>query len=200
MIATRHLREANMSDHILKGRRAGLEEAFFAAENERLRQQLREADASSGRKAMLATASGIHDENVLARLVELEIGVDTLAALRLVPLILVAWADGTVSDQERLAVLRGAEAQGIAAGTPAHGMLESWLKTAPGAAMTTAWKDYVQALTTPLDPAARHAMATSMLEQARTVAQAAGGFMGFGSRISLSEQTVLGELQRAFHP
>lgn len=189
-----------MSDHILQGRRAGLEEAFFAAENERLRQKLRDADAGDGRRAMLATASGIQDEAVLDRLMQLDIGADTLAALRLVPLVLVAWADGNISDQERVAVLRGAEGQGIAAGTPAHGMLESWLKTRPGTAMTTAWKDYIQAVVGPMDLAGRQAMEAGVLDKARAVAEAAGGFMGLGSRVSLAEQTVLGELQRAFHP
>lgn len=189
-----------MSDHILRGRRAALEEAFFAAENERLRQKLRESDLSEGRKAMLAEASGIQDEKVLERLVDLEIGADTLAALRLVPLIMVAWADGSVSDQERVAVLRGAETQGIAAGTPAHLMLETWLKTAPPPAMATAWGEYMRAVVAPLDLTTRRAIETSLLEKARAVAEAAGGFMGFGNRVSLSEQNVLGELQRTFHP
>eukprot|EP01031_Cornospumella_fuschlensis_P018397 gene18397-22520_t len=85
-----------MSDSILAARRTGLEEAFFARHNEELRQKMLQADAEKFRREALSAATGIVDDAVLARLMALQIGTGTLAALTLVPMVLVAWADGAV--------------------------------------------------------------------------------------------------------
>ena len=122
-----------MSDphRILDDRREALEEAFFRKENERLRERLRrERERESTRKA-LASEMGIEDEALLDRLVDLGIRVDTIEALVLVPLAMVAWADGRMEARERAAVLRGAEASGIAAGSPAHLLLDTWTVQQP---------------------------------------------------------------------
>jgi len=52
----------------------------------------------------------------------------------------------------------------------------------------TAWQAYVQALVATLDVEAREALQTELLGWARAVAAAAGGILGFGSRISQAEQ------------
>jgi hypothetical protein len=37
-----------------------------------------------------------------------------------------------------------------------------------------------------------------LLDRARTVAEAAGGFLGFGEKISAAERSVLDDLRQAF--
>lgn len=188
-----------MSDSILAARRASLEEAFFARHNEELRQKLLKADAEKFRKEALSAATGIVDEAVLARLMALEIGTGTLAALTLVPMVLVAWADGTISAEEHRAVLAAAQQSGLSAGSPALELLEAWLHTRPAPALFQAWKDYVLALTRTLPAAERQSLEASVLAQAHKVAAATGSFLGLTSPISAAENALLRELAHSFH-
>ncbi len=187
-----------MSDSVLAARRAGLEEAFFAQQNAELLNKVREADAQKLRRDALAAATGIVDETVLARLEQLKIGTGTLAALTLVPMVLVAWADGAISDEEKRAVLAGATEAGMAAGSPGLDLLEAWLRVRPLPALFQAWKDYVQALVGTMSPAERASLESSVLAQTRAVAAAAGGFLSLTSPISAAETALLQELAQAF--
>ena len=119
-----------MSDDsgVLSDRRQALEEEFFRKKNERLAAELRLKRITDEAKDGIGEASGIRDEAVLDKLVELGIGAETLTAMTLVPLVEVAWADGQMDAKERHAILKGAEAQGIGAGTPS-GMLLAWRST-----------------------------------------------------------------------
>jgi hypothetical protein len=189
-----------MSDSVLANRRAGLEEAFFARHNEELRQRMLQADADKLRKEALMAATGIADDAVLERLMALRIGTGTLAALTLVPMVLVAWADGAISTEERRAVLAGAAGSGLKPGSPALELLEAWLHTRPAPELFDAWKHYVAALSHSLPPEERRGLETSVLAQAHKVAAATGSFLGLTSPISETENRVLRELAHSFHP
>jgi hypothetical protein len=187
-----------MSDEILGGRRKALEESFFAKENERLRQALKQKEAIQAKREALAQASGIKDDAVLDELLKLDIGADTLAALTLVPLVEVAWADGGMDDKERSAILSAAEQSGLHKDSPSYALLQGWLRTQPQAKLLIVWKDYVASLSQALGGDAKARLRQDILGRARSVAEAAGGFLGLGSKISSSEQAMLGELERAF--
>ncbi|WP_421996052.1 hypothetical protein [Roseococcus sp.] len=189
-----------MSDRFLDDRRSGLEEAFFAQQNEELRRRLAEAGAQSDRRAALATASHIEDAAVLDRILALGLGPETLSALTLVPLVLVAWADGDLSGLEIDAVMDAAAQGGIHHAAPGHALLESWLRQKPGPELAAAWKDYVRALTKPMDLHARRELELQVMGQAHKVADAAGGFLGLTSRVSQAESEMLSDLSAAFHP
>ena len=187
-----------MADELFGDRRKALEEAFFAKQNERVKQQLRAKQEGQARREALAAASGIRDEGVLDKLVSLGLGAETLAALSLVPLVEVAWADGTMDAKERAAILAGIEKQGIAAASPAHELVEGWLSNRPDRQLLVAWKDYVKALAASLDAGALAALRSDLLGRARAVAEAAGGVLGLGSKISKAEEGVLRDLEQAF--
>ncbi len=187
-----------MSERLMDERRMALEEAFFARHNDALLASLREADQKKTARGALAAASGISDEAVLDRLLALGLGAETLAALTLVPLVLVAWADGTLSSEERSAVLAGAHKAGVEAGGLGHKLLEQWLAGPPAPALSEAWKAYTGALVGGLAAEQRHALRDALLGQARAVADAAGGFLGLGDRVSAAERKVLHELAEAF--
>jgi tellurite resistance protein len=187
-----------MSDRILDDRRNALEEAFFAQQNEMLRRRLQEGDAATQRRQALAQASGITDEAVLARMEAMGVNASTVAALTLAPLVLVAWADGEISESEKGAVLAQAAKAGIHHSDPAGALLDGWLRQKPGAEMAASWKAYVHALVEPMAPEQRQRLRDDILGQARAVADATGGFLGLGRRISAQEQKVLDELSAAF--
>jgi hypothetical protein len=174
-----------------------LEEAFFADENRRLLQRMREKSDKEAERAALREALPNADDALLDHFIELGIRPETALAVVLVPLALVAWADGTIDPPEREAILRGAAERGMKPGTPARELLESWLGRKPGAEVVAAWKRYVRTVGTSLGPADRHAMREGILGMARGVAQAAGGFLGLTSKISAAERAVLDDLERA---
>ncbi len=178
-------------------RRRELEEKFFHDRDQELLQALREKTASQERKKALAEASGISDAELLDRLDELDVSPETLAALSLVPLIAVAWADGKLDDKERKAVLEAAAQKGIDAEHPASPLLKDWLRQKPAATLVDVWKLYAAALAQSLDEASKTALKDDLLGRAGAVAEAAGGLLGFGNKVSKSEQAVLDELEQA---
>jgi hypothetical protein len=186
-----------MSGNLLDDRRRALEEAFFARRNEELRQQMIEKEAAAGKKNALSVASGISDDAVLETLVSLDIQSDTLAALSLVPLVLVAWADGSIDDKEKAAILRGAAESGLAERGAAHEMLNQWLAQRPPTTLFAAWQSYIGAIASKLTPDAKRRLSAELLARARTVAEAAGGFLGLGQKVSAAEERVLRELHDA---
>lgn len=186
-----------MADHILDSRRQGLEDAFFAAENARLLARMQADSSGADRRKAIAAATGITDDALLERLAALSLTPETLGAFSLVPLVLVAWADGAISTEERAATLRAAAEAGAAPGTPARALLESWLATKPSPAMADAWGAYARALAGPMDAAARDSLRAATLGRARAVAEATGGFLGLTSAVSEAERRVLASLEAA---
>jgi len=190
----------SMTDGVLDSRRMALEEAFFARHNEALRQGMIAADVADTRHDALTAATGITDLSALGRIEALGVGQETLVALTLAPLVLVAWADGAVAPEEAAEIRRGAAANGLKAESPAGTLLAAWLATPPPPALEAAWRDYVAALTQRLSAEARSALAAQVLSQARAVAEAQGGFLGLTGRVSGRERQVLDRLEAAFHP
>jgi hypothetical protein len=177
-----------------------LEDLFFAERDREKLEALRRKMAEEARVTELAAASGIENDEVLKQLHALDIGPDTLAALTLVPLIEVAWADGTLDDRERQAIFQAAAAEGIGpeGDDPAHTLLTSWLAKRPGQELRAAWFEYVRAFCARLSPEACDELQRTVLGRARSVAEATGGFLGLGNRVSPSEAQVLADLLEAF--
>lgn len=177
---------------------AALIDAFFHEQDQKLLNQLRARLDRQTKKAQLAEISGIADETVLDRLVELNIGPETLAAMELVPLICVAWADRKMEPREKKAILAVAESVGITSREELRELLDHWLSRRPGRELLDAWKHYITALCTQLSPEERQRLESFVVSHAERVAEASGGFLGLGKKISAQEQAVLDELHRAF--
>ena len=174
-----------------------LEDAFFAKENTRLLQQMRDRAKQQERRAAMREVVRVDDDGLIDHLIELGLEPQTVLALQLVPLAAIAWADGTIEPHERDAVLKAAAAQGVAADSVAGKMLDSWLMQRPGAELVDAWKRQMRALWPSLSPKEREEIRVSAIERARSVAEAAGGFLGLTSKISPQEKAVLDELAQA---
>ncbi len=135
-----------MSNQALGDRGQSLEDAFFARENEALRQRLRETGGTKQKKEAFSAASGITDDAVLERLTALNIGSDTVAALSLVPVVVVAWADGGIDPKERSAALSAAAEAGLDKQSASYQLLDQWLAKRPSPELLATWKDYMRAI------------------------------------------------------
>jgi hypothetical protein len=187
-----------MPDDFLRERRKALENMFFAKKNQELLDRLRAEVTKLNARDELARASRIKDGTVVDRLVELEIGPETWTALTLIPLLEVAWADGVLDDKERKAILEAAADTGINPGKPSYELLERWIDGQPDGRLLAVWGEYVVGIAGRLDDAGKRALHDEIIGGARRVAEAAGGILGLGNKISKVEQAVLDRLEQAF--
>jgi hypothetical protein len=181
----------------LKAKARALEDSFFANENARLLQKLREVSAREEKKKEFQRLLNIAREPLLEALVDLGVEPETLVALSLVPLVEVAWADGEIQPKERDAILKAAAERGVEEGSPTADLLRNWLLSKPDSKLLATWRIYIEELMASLDDKAGGELKAAAMGRARAVAEAAGGFLGVGS-ISAAEKTKLEELEWAF--
>ncbi len=174
-----------------------LEDAFFARENAKLLDEMRKKAALQERRDALRQVMKGADDALLDHLLALGVNAETALAMSMLPLVRVAWADGAIDVKEREALMKAVEQRGIHTGTPGHELLSSWLEHKPGEAMEAAWVKYIQGLWPSLAPQERDELRERLLRLARGVAEAAGGFLGLGSKISPAERAVLDEIEAA---
>jgi hypothetical protein len=200
MIETQPRQEERMAGEpeILRERGRSLEEEFFRREDARLKERLRQAAERESAREALVRASGIKSPEVLDRLIDLDIHPETVAALSLVPLVEVAWADGSLDASERGAVLERADTAGFAPGSIERALLETWLSRKPEPKLLRAWVHLVEGLCEQMSPQEVAALREGLLDKARAVAGASGGFLGLGSKISAKEADVIRRLESAF--
>ena len=187
-----------MAEDAFERRRKSLEEEFFIRREHTLVEKLRTQLEKEHPRETLKQITGIKDEAVIDTLVALHVDRDTLAAFALYPLVEVAWADGKVDDRERQAFLTAAAEHGISPGTPGHEALRTFLKESPREEARKAWFAWAAELNRKLDPAERKQLREALLKRARAVAEASGGILGLGRRISAGEQRVLTAIEQAF--
>jgi hypothetical protein len=187
-----------MTKDFLGDRKKALEESFFARENARLLERLKaEQDTHEVREA-LASVSGIDSEEILEKLCALGVNAETWTAVSIAPMVEVAWADGNIDGAEREAVLSGAEANGVTRGSPGFQLLESWLEHRPDGRLLEVWGAFIIGLCAELGEIERESLKNQILGRARSVAEATGGFLGLGSKVSAEEEVILAELTKAF--
>lgn len=187
-----------MGNELFGDRRKALEEEFFRRRDAALLAQRRTEEERRAARAALAAASHITDDVLLDQLVAFGISADTLTALSLVPLVEVAWADGRVENAEKRAILAAATAAGLEETSAGHKLLESCLSERPHSGLRKMWEQYISSICTTLSAEERDALKAELLLQARNVAEAAGGLMGLGSKVSSKEEALLTEIAAAF--
>ena len=189
---------APQDPEILRDRGKSLEDEFFRREDQRLIQKLEQMRAAETNREALAKAAGIGNPAVVDKLLELGVKPETVAALALVPLVEVAWADGELDRRERGAILDRARESGIAAGSVEHALLEAWLDRRPDPKLLTAWTHLVRGVSEQLGREESARLKTNLLDRARAVATASGGVLGMGSKVSNAEAAMLAQLEGAF--
>jgi tellurite resistance protein len=183
---------------VLEERRRALENQFFEKENARLLAAFQEHESQDEDRAELARRCGLPSGPLGDKLMDVGVRAESLTALIVLPLVAVAWADSKVTPPERSAVLAKAEEFGIVDGSPAQALLTRWLDRRPPSALLEAWHDYVTALSDQLETPDSESLAEHLVDAARSVAAADGGFLGIGPKTSADERAVLAQIARAF--
>ncbi len=186
-----------MTNDSLQDRGRAMEDLFFHDLDQKLLNQMKsELSAEEDRTALMA-ATGIEDREAIHHLVSQGISVETLASVGLIPLVAVAWADGKMEARERQAILKAANESGISSDHSSYQLISNWLTHKPSDSLLQSWKVYVTALKANLDQTSVGQIKRSVIDRAKRVANAAGGFLGVG-RTSQVEQEVIEELESVF--
>ncbi len=186
-----------MSDNGLEERGRALENQFFDKQDKEKLAAMREKLETQTSREELRKASGMTDEAVLDKLADLGLRANTIAALSLVPLVAVAWADGEIQDNERTAILQGAQGKNLEAGSAGYELLQTWLSRKPNDELFAAWEGYIKALASQLNDEQNRVLKNQILGFAKMVATSAGGILGIG-KVSGTEEKVLARIEAAF--
>jgi hypothetical protein len=176
-----------------------LEDAYFADRDRELAKKLKHRLNAEEMQKLLHYSVGLTAELADKGFAHLQSGLEVVAAMALLPLVEVAWCDGVVTPEEKAAVLRGAAEMGMGDDSPLQQFLQNWLDHRPSPAALDAWKSYVRAFVGMVEPSHAAIAKERILGRAENVARAAGGFLGFGNKISPAEQACLNSLAEAFN-
>ena len=163
--------------------------------HDRVVQKLRSEASSAENKTELLKTLGFRDETLLDELGSIGITSDGLIALRLYPLVHVAWSGGNVDPSEASSVMAQARSLGIAEGSAAEAVLEEWLRHRPPMQAFDAWVRYTRGVLSQLSGRAIAKFIRGTEHQLRSIATASGGVLGIG-KVSETEAAAIDRIRR----
>jgi len=144
----------------------------------------------------MAETSQIEDPRIIEALENLGYTHTTIILLELVPLVELAWSDGSISPAERDWILRFASAHSIAEDTPAWRTLTSWLDHCPSPAFFEGTWHAIEAHAAFLPAEERAAAREAMIQACTEFATATCQRFGWGSRICAAKRKLLEETHK----
>lgn len=168
------------------------EEAYFKQreieQRRKLREKLEAAAHELAEKHAIAASLKTEDLSVAERIKALGFSGATAGVFDLLPLVHVAWADGTVQKGERAAILKVLEARGIQPGSEGFQLLESLLEERPS-------DEYMsESLAVLKELVGQGGPDRDVVALCEQVASAAGGFLGLGGKVSGEERKLIDEI------
>ena len=190
-----------MADGIFKDREHAMEATYFRQQDAKLLKALRDNAKLDEIAVAMAENLAIDIVDLLVRVRAFGVRPETAAAFLLVPLVQVAWADGTVSRGARQAVLHFALASGIAAKLPAYDQLLDWLETKPPETLFDVSLEVIAYGLAVLTANEDERRVKRILQACRNVATASGGgiarIFSLTSGVSDAEASVLSAIAAA---
>ena len=172
----------------------GNEEEYLHKQDLELLERMRKAGAAGGRAKSSVTEAGSSDPELLKEIEQLGFTPDTIWLLPLVPLLHVAWAEGSVSPEERKLILDLAHARSIAEGSPADRQLREWLVHKPPQNVFTRGGRLITAMIAAGSPEVKDLSTDALLKICESIAAASGGILGLG-KVSAEERAALAQIQ-----
>jgi tellurite resistance protein len=171
------------------------EELYFAAQDQEARRRLREklAGNASGLEEQqeIAKSMGTADVSVAEKVKALGFDGDSARVFDLIPLIHVAWADGSVQRGERAAIFKVLHKRGIEENSEAWRTIASLLEEAPSASWMRQSLAVLREVTGGIS-----ARSQEIVDLCIAVASASGGILGLGlgKKIDAEERELIEEI------
>ena len=169
----------------------------FAATELELQKELIAALAIESETQELIRSTQIEEPELLSRLREAGFCSETLSALELVPITFVAWASGSVTNEERKVVMSSLEDYGLLINQASSDQFRGWLDSRPDHKLFLLWKDYITVKLSSVSSEVRHAIGIRLFKKSSEIAMASGGLLGFGT-ICDGEQEILDDISELF--
>src|SRR6185295_6495206 len=163
-----------MAKDIFQQRETYFEEEYFRKKDFELIEKLKAVFQKAVDKESIRKAVGVTNEQVLDRLVAMQLDGELMGAFLLYPLIEIAWADGDLSESEAKSVLAACERQGVRPGSKAYRMLDDRLHKGPDPEARKIWFLYAEELKKVLSPRELETFRNDLLERARGIVAATG--------------------------
>jgi hypothetical protein len=186
-----------MDKSAFEQRRDTFEGEYFMRKDRELVEKLKGVFRKKVDKDLLRQSTGVKDEQLLEKLVDLNLSGELMAAFHLYPLVDVAWADGQVDAKEAAAVLAAAEKQGMPAGSKAHAYLKERLDAGPSDDHRKIWLAYANELKRNLGADQLATFREDVLDLCRRVAESSGGVLGRAFAVSAAEKRAIETYGRA---
>ena len=178
-----------------EARRSSFEEAYFRNKDVDTVEKLKKVFDAKRDREELRKATGITSDEVLDRMMAVNAKGEMLTAFKLLPLVEVAWADGSCDKKEADAVIVAAIKHGVPRDSAALEQIKAWLYRGPNPEARKAWAMYAEELRKTLAPAELDAFREDLLKTARQIAESGGGILR--ALVSKSEKTVLNKIAEA---
>lgn len=169
------------------------EEKYFLAVDAETRRKLR-ATLEDNAKALevagsIATAIATDDKAVAEQIRKLGFDGETARVFDLLPLVHVAWADGSVQASERKEIMRIVAKRGLGPDSAGARVLASLLDDRPPETFMRQSREILRHLI-----ARTEGRADDIVELCMKVAAASAGFLGLGERIDDDERRLIAEI------
>lgn len=174
-----------------------LENLFFLKKDIELQKKLREIQKLKETKDAISKASGIHDDLVLEKLIELNVHPEEAASFSVAPLVFTAWADGKLDSEEKKAIMASLDKLKWAITGFDHALVERWLAHKPGASLFDAWMHYIQGLCGKMNAQEVRHFRKEIMSHVAEVAKTSGGILGIG-KVSDAEKRMMDKIESAF--
>jgi tellurite resistance protein len=171
------------------------EEKYFAAVEAEARRKLRENLEDNARRleenTAVAAALGTDDAVLADEIRKLGFDGDNAKVFDLLPLVHVAWADGSVQRGERAAILKILRARGIEPGTSPFRTIEALLEERPADSFM---RQSLALLRGVLGKRGGGDGKQEIVDLCMQVAAASGGLLGLGARMSDEEKAMIAQI------
>lgn len=173
------------------------EEEYFHRLNADLIDRMRRRDALEEQHRRMAAACQTQDPEILDALERLGFDENTAKLFCLVPMVHMAWVDGSVSRAERDHILTIAGLHGVQEHTPAHKKLSEWLERPPSVEFFEEMWRVILASLDSLSEDERKVRQDDIIATCTDVAAASGRLLG---KIRAAKRKLLEEIERQLEP
>ncbi len=169
------------------------EEKYFRVVDAEARRNLRQSLEDNARAleeaARIASAVDTDDTAIAEQIRKLGFTGESARVFDLLPLVHVAWADGSVQSAERKEIMRIVAKRGIGPDSEGAKVLAALLDEAPPEAFMRKSREILRVLLSRSE-----GRADDVVELCMKVAAASGGFLGLGERIDEEEKKLIAEI------
>jgi hypothetical protein len=183
-----------MNDDALADRRRATEDDYFRKRDQQLIDNMRMQTEEKAARQRLSQRVGVADETLLQRIEAIGFSDESVPLLHMLPLIDVAWIEGTPSPGVVARITTAARDYGVDASSNADRRLHEWLGRRPSDVLFNEALQVISAIIRPWTAVQRERYVQTLLERCTEVAAASGGVLGFG-KISRRERELLDRIR-----